>query len=46
VAADEDLAQRQAALARFAEKWRHRLPCDVRRLPERLGHWLGALRKV
>ena len=35
----EDLAQRQAALARFAEKWAHRLPCDVRgrpRAPARL----------
>ena len=29
--APEDLAQRRAALARFAAKWRHRLPCDVRR---------------
>ena len=46
VAAPEDLAQRQAALARFALKWRHRLPCDVRRLPERLHDWLGGLRKV
>ena len=46
VAAPEDLAQRQAALARFALKWRHRLPCDVRRLPERLRDWLGGLRKV
>jgi len=44
VAAPEDLAQRQAALARFALKWRHRLPCDVRRLPERLRDWLGGLR--
>jgi GT2 family glycosyltransferase len=42
VAAPEDLAQRQAALARFAQKWRHRLPCDVRSLPERLRDWLGA----
>ena len=42
----EDLAQRQAALARFAHKWRHRLPCDVRPLPERLRDWLGALPKV
>ena len=46
VAAPEDLAQRQAALARFALKWRHRLPCDVRSLPERLRDWLGGLRKV
>jgi GT2 family glycosyltransferase len=42
----EDLAQRQAALARFAHKWRHRLPCDVRPLRERLRDWLGALPKV
>jgi len=35
-----------AALARFALKWRHRLPCDVRRLPERLRDWLGGRRKV
>lgn len=27
---DEDLAQRRAALRRFAAKWRHRLPSDVR----------------
>src|SRR5262249_39361736 len=29
-AAAEDLAQRRAALRRFAAKWRHRLPSDVR----------------
>jgi len=46
VAAPEDLAQRQAALARFAAKWAHRLPCDVRRRPERLRDWLRGLRKV
>ena len=27
---DEDLPQRRAALRRFAAKWRHRLPSDVR----------------
>jgi GT2 family glycosyltransferase len=27
---DEDLQQRRAALRRFATKWRHRLPSDVR----------------
>ena len=32
----EDLAQRRAALERFARKWRHRLPRDVRSLPERV----------
>ncbi|MGH7416061.1 MAG: glycosyltransferase [Candidatus Rokuibacteriota bacterium] len=41
VAAPADLAERQAALARFARKWRRRLPSDVRRLPERLRDWLG-----
>src|SRR6476661_5535753 len=46
VAPREDLAQRQAALARFVEKWGHRLPCDVRRGPERLRDWLRGLRKV
>jgi GT2 family glycosyltransferase len=38
----EDLAQRRAALTRFADKWRHRLPCDVRGVRERLGDWLAA----
>jgi GT2 family glycosyltransferase len=46
VAAPEDLAQRRAALARFAGKWRHRLPCDVRGLPARLRDWLAAPRAV
>jgi len=46
VAAAEDLAQRRAALARFAAKWSHRLPCDVRGLPERLRDWLSAPRAV
>jgi len=40
VPAPEDLAQRRAALARFAQKWRHRLPADVRPLRERLRDWL------
>jgi GT2 family glycosyltransferase len=40
----EDLAQRRAALARFAGKWRHRLPCDVRSARERLADWLAARR--
>jgi GT2 family glycosyltransferase len=35
-AASEDLDQRRAALRRFAVKWRHRLPSDVRSLGERL----------
>lgn len=32
----QDLAERRTALARFAAKWRHRLPADVRTLSERL----------
>jgi GT2 family glycosyltransferase len=32
----EDLAQRRAALRRFAARWRHRLPSDVRSFGERL----------
>lgn len=42
--ADEDLAQRRAALARFATRWRHRLPSDVRPLRERLTDRLRRLR--
>jgi GT2 family glycosyltransferase len=38
----EDLAQRRAALTRFARRWRHRLPCDVRGVRERLIDWLAA----
>jgi GT2 family glycosyltransferase len=38
----EDLAQRRAAVTRFADRWRHRLPCDVRGVRERLGDWLAA----
>jgi len=37
--ADEDRAQRDAALRRFAAKWRHRLPSDVRSLGERVREW-------
>ncbi|HEU5320512.1 MAG TPA: glycosyltransferase [Methylomirabilota bacterium] len=40
VRAAEDLAQRQAALARFAAKWRAHLPADVRTPRERLRDWL------
>jgi len=39
VAARSDLEQRRAALAHFATKWRHRLPCDVRSPSERLTDW-------
>ena len=37
-----DLAARRAGWARFADKWRHRLPCDVRPRGARVGEWLGA----
>jgi O-antigen biosynthesis protein len=37
---DEDLAQRRAAVRRFAAKWRHRLPSDVRGVRERWRDWL------
>jgi GT2 family glycosyltransferase len=42
VKAAEDLTQRRAARARFARKWRHRLPCDVRGVRERVADWLVA----
>jgi GT2 family glycosyltransferase len=42
VRAPEDLAQRRTALARFAGKWRHRLPADVRGVRERTTDWLAA----
>src|SRR5262249_49195500 len=45
VAAAEDLAQRRDALRRFATKWRHRLPCDVRNVRERVGDWLTPSKK-
>ena len=38
----QDLADRRAALARFAAKWRHRLPSDVRTLKERLADRLAS----
>jgi GT2 family glycosyltransferase len=44
VSAAADLAQRREALRRFAAKWRHRLPCDVRNVRERWGDWLAAAR--
>jgi GT2 family glycosyltransferase len=40
----QDLAQRRAALVRFATRWRHRLPADVRRPGERLADWLTSHR--
>jgi GT2 family glycosyltransferase len=39
-----DLAQRREALRRFAAKWRHRLPSDVRGVRERWKDWLAAPR--
>lgn len=41
VAAAEDLEQRRQAMARFAQKWRRRLPSDVRGLPERIFNYIG-----
>lgn len=38
----EDLVQRREAWARFARKWAHRLPCDVRPLSERVRDWFSA----
>ena len=37
-----DLDDRRAANARFAAKFRHRLPCDVRPMATRLGDWIRA----
>jgi GT2 family glycosyltransferase len=42
VRSQEDLGQRQAALARFAGKWARRLPADVRSARERMADWLTA----
>ena len=36
VSAAQDLEQRRRALARFGDKWRHRLPSDVRGIGERI----------
>jgi GT2 family glycosyltransferase len=40
----QDLADRRAALARFAAKWRHQLPSDVRTLRERVADRLRSAR--
>lgn len=37
-----DLALRHAVIERFVAKYRHRLPCDVRPLPERMSDWVHA----
>ena len=39
VAAAHDLEQRRQALARFGEKWHHRLPSDVRGIGERITNY-------
>lgn len=39
-----DLALRRSATARFARKFAHRLPCDVRPLAARLTDWLARRR--
>ena len=44
MSAAADLVARREALRRFAVKWRHRLPCDVRGVRERWGDWLAAQR--
>jgi GT2 family glycosyltransferase len=41
MSAARDLAERRAALARFAGRWRHALPADVRTASERLAGYLG-----
>jgi len=41
VAAAEDLEQRRQAMARFARKWRRRLPSDVRGFPERILNYIN-----
>jgi GT2 family glycosyltransferase len=38
----DDLAERDAALERFRQKWAHRLPCDVRTLGARVTDWISA----
>jgi hypothetical protein len=45
-AAADDLTDRRQALARFARKWQHRLPSDVRGFRDRLGDWLVPRRAV
>jgi len=39
VAASEDIIQRREAMARFAHKWSHRLPSDVRGIRERIASY-------
>jgi GT2 family glycosyltransferase len=45
VAEAEDLEQRRQAMARFARKWRRRLPSDVRGIPERILSYIGRRRE-
>jgi GT2 family glycosyltransferase len=42
----QDLAQRRAAVARFARKFAHRLPTDVRPMATRMTDWLTRHRAV
>ena len=42
----DDLEQRRRARERFARKWRHRLPSDVRGLRERWSDWRNSPRPV
>jgi GT2 family glycosyltransferase len=44
--AADDLEQRRRARERFARKWRHRLPSDVRSLRERWSDWRNSPRAV
>ena len=44
-AEQRDLELRRAALARFARKFAHRLPCDVRPVGTRLAEWLQPARR-
>jgi GT2 family glycosyltransferase len=37
-----DIALRRAVLDRFVAKYRHRLPCDVRPMGQRVGDWIDA----
>ena len=42
VAAERDLEQRRQAMARFCDKWQHRLPSDVRGIRERITNYLDS----
>lgn len=38
----KDLRLRHQVIARFTEKWGHRLPCDVRSVGDRVRDWIGS----